>query len=92
MDTRHVDLDLVLLLLVGLLAAYAVYKWKELATPVTVGAVVVTLLVLLLQGQDGGSSEQRVPPTSCSYEAERCQGAGARNVTTSVSTQGPVRE
>ncbi|MFD5189982.1 hypothetical protein ACFWMU_17870 [Streptomyces sp. NPDC058357] len=39
MDTRHVDLDLVLLLSVGLLAAYAVYKWKELATPVTVGAL-----------------------------------------------------
>lgn len=59
MDTRHVDLDLVLLLLVGLPAAYAVYKWKELAMPVTVGAVVVTLLVLLLQAQDGGSSQQR---------------------------------
>lgn len=92
MDTWYVDLDLVVLLLVGLLTAYAAYKWKELATPVTVGAVVVTLLVLLLQGQGGGSSEQRMPPASCSYEAERCQGDGARDVTTPTSTQGPVRE
>lgn len=92
MDTWHVDLDLVVLLLVGLLTAYAAYKWRELATPVTVRAVVVTLLVLLLQGQDGGSSEQRVPPTSCSYEVERWQVDGARDVTTPTSTQCPVRE
>jgi hypothetical protein len=92
MDTRHVDLTFIVLLLVGLLTAYAAYKWKELATPVTVGAVVVTLLVLLLQGQDAGSSEQRVPPTSCSYETDRCQGGGASDVATPTSTQGPVRE
>lgn len=92
MDTWHVDLDLVVLLLVGLLTAYAAYKWKDLATPLTVGAVVVTLLVLLLQGQDGGSSEQRVPPTSCAYEVERCQEGGGRAPVTPISTLGPARE
>ncbi|MFJ6392815.1 hypothetical protein ACIQJT_35035 [Streptomyces sp. NPDC091972] len=92
MDTWHVDLDLVVLLLVGLLTAYAAYKWKDLATPLTVGAVVVTLLVLLLQGQDGGSSEQRVPPTSCAYEVERCQEDGGGATATQISTQGPARE
>jgi hypothetical protein len=92
MNTWHVDLDLIVLLLVGLLTAYAAYKWKDLATPLTVGAVVVTLLVLLLQGQEGGGSEQRVPPASCSYETARCHGDGARDITTPTSTPGPVRE
>lgn len=90
MDTWHVDLNVIVLLLVGLLSAYAAYKWKELATPVTVGAIVVTLFVLLLQGQDGGSSEQRVPPSACTHEVKRCQGAGATDVMTPTSTQRPI--
>lgn len=82
MNTWHLDLDLIVLLLVGLLAAYAAYKWKELATPLTVGAVVVTLLVLLLQGQDQGNTEPRVdPPATCSSsEAPGCDGGGSRSL------------
>ncbi|MEU1517973.1 hypothetical protein ABZ490_38485 [Streptomyces sp. NPDC005811] len=79
--------------LVGLLTAYVAYKWKGLATPVTVGAVVVTLLVLLLQGQDEGSAEHQLPPASCVYEAERCHRGGGRDtMTPTISTQDPVRQ
>ncbi|MFD9122290.1 MULTISPECIES: hypothetical protein [Streptomyces] len=67
----HGDLDLIVLLLIGLLTAYAAHKWKELATPITVGAVVVTLLLLLLQGQEPGGAGQQVPSPPCSYQAGR---------------------
>ncbi|GEB60062.1 hypothetical protein GCM10017674_75460 [Streptomyces gardneri] len=66
MNTWHLDLNAIVLLLVGLLAAYAAHKWKELATPITVGAIVVTLLVLLLQGQGGDTPEQRGEQPTCS--------------------------
>lgn len=66
MNTWHLDLGLIVLLQIGLLAAYTAYKWKELATPITVGAVVVTLLVLLAQGQVSGTTEPRSEqPSPC---------------------------
>ncbi|MFE9647482.1 hypothetical protein ACFYO0_25865 [Streptomyces sp. NPDC006365] len=47
--SMHLDLTGIVLLVVGLLAAYTAHKWKEVIAPVTVGAIVVTLLVLLTQ-------------------------------------------
>lgn len=56
----HLDLTAIVLLLVGLLAAYAAHKWRELIAPITVGAIVVTLLVLLTQ-QPAPAPQQPCP-------------------------------
>ncbi|WP_159026573.1 hypothetical protein [Streptomyces vietnamensis] len=66
------------MLLVGLLAAYAAHQWKELATPITVGVIVVTLLVLLVQGQ--GTPEQRgEQPATCTPQSAPACNNGRSN-------------
>ncbi|MEV6332259.1 hypothetical protein [Streptomyces sp. NPDC051909] len=90
MNTWHLDLNVIVLLLVGLLAAYAAHKWKELATPITVGAVVVTLLVLLVQGQGSGAADQRSEqPSTCA--TERCNNDGVGGPRPPITEHQPSR-
>ncbi|WP_331722778.1 hypothetical protein OG848_47370 (plasmid) [Streptomyces canus] len=46
-----IDLTTIVVLVLGGLAVYIAYKKPEMGTALGVGAVIVTLLVLVLQGQ-----------------------------------------
>ncbi len=58
MDTLHIDLTGIVLILVGAMAAYAIHKRRNLIEPITGGAIVVTLVVLL-----GQADTQPEPPS-----------------------------
>ncbi|WRZ96371.1 hypothetical protein OHB54_46330 (plasmid) [Streptomyces sp. NBC_01007] len=55
----HIDLPAIVVLVLGGLAVYVAYKKPELGNPLGLGAVIVTLLVLLLQSQDEPSTDSQ---------------------------------
>ncbi|KAB2977451.1 hypothetical protein F8R89_00975 [Streptomyces sp. SS1-1] len=73
----HIDLSAIVVLVLGGLAVYVAYKKPELGTPLGLGAVIITLLVLLLQSQDSPSTDSqdnKSPQTSgqtCSADEDR---------------------
>ncbi|MFF9803149.1 hypothetical protein ACF1G3_37890 [Streptomyces rochei] len=53
-----IDLTAIVVLVLGGLAVYIAYKRPELANALGVGAVIITLLVLLLQDQEETKNQQ----------------------------------
>ncbi len=65
----HIDLAAIVVLVLGGVAVYLAYRRPGLGQAVALGAAVVTLLVLLLQGQQVGDE--------CSRPADRQAGWSA---------------
>ncbi|MER5227124.1 hypothetical protein [Streptomyces flaveus] len=66
----HIDMDIIVLLLVGVLVAYAAYKWKNLAEPITVAIIVLTFLLVLLSASDAPVPQTEAPSVAPSRIVE----------------------